>query len=54
MIIQTNIKLNIFFMFHSIELNMNMPGMASTSLGQSTVTTEQDELSQRLAKLRDT
>ena len=31
-----------------------MPGMASTSLGQSTVTTEQDELSQRLAKLRDT
>jgi len=37
-----------------IELNMNMPGMASTSLGQSTVTTEQDELSQRLAKLRDT
>jgi len=37
-----------------IELNMNMPGMANTSLGQSTVTTEQDELSQRLAKLRET
>jgi len=37
-----------------IELNMNMPGMASTSLGQSAVTSEQDELSQRLAKLRET
>jgi len=37
-----------------IELNMEMPGAASTSLGQTSVSAEQDELSQRLAKLRET
>jgi len=36
-----------------LELNMELPGTASQTIGQSTAaSTEQDELSQRLAKLR--
>ncbi|XP_072019172.1 charged multivesicular body protein 1b-like [Amphiura filiformis] len=37
-----------------LELNMELPQGGTASLGQSTATAEQDELSQRLAKLRST
>merc|ERR1719422_1659742 len=36
-----------------LELNMDLPGPAQSTVGQSTqASTEQDELSQRLARLR--
>merc|ERR1711990_28897 len=38
-----------------LELNMELPGAQSATIGQSTqASTEQDELSQRLARLRQT
>jgi len=36
-----------------IELNLEMPGAATSSLGTASATNEQDELSQRLARLRE-
>ena len=35
-----------------LELNMELPGAASNTIGTATANTEQDELSQRLARLR--
>jgi len=35
-----------------LELNMEMPGAANTSIGQAAANQEQDDLSQRLAALR--
>lgn len=37
-----------------LELNMEIPGAASQSLATSVASGEQDELSQRLARLRET
>ena len=37
-----------------VELNQNLPQAQGASLGVSTTSHEQDELSQRLAKLRQT
>lgn len=37
-----------------LELNMELPGAASTSIGTAAASAEQDELSQRLARLRET
>ena len=36
-----------------LELNMELPSAATTTMGVSTVAGEQDELSARLAKLRE-
>lgn len=43
-----------YLLFYRLELNMELPsGVPSTSIGQSTVVSqEQDELTQRLARLR--
>ena len=35
-----------------LELNMEMPGAANTQIAQGTANQEQDDLSQRLAALR--
>lgn len=37
-----------------IELNQNLPNAQSSTIGVSTASHDQDELSQRLAKLRQT
>ena len=37
-----------------IELNQNLPAAQSNSIGAATASHDQDELSQRLAKLRET
>lgn len=37
-----------------LDMNLEIPGAASQSLATTTASTEQDELSQRLARLRET
>ena len=40
--------------FFSLSMNLEIPGASSQSIATSAASTEQDELSQRLARLRET
>ena len=40
--------------FFRLSMNLEIPGASSQSIATSAASTEQDELSQRLARLRET
>lgn len=54
--VPSHVTLNLYCTSYSnsLDLNMELPGAASSSIATAAASNEQDELSQRLARLRDT